>query len=62
VGRVERIGKLPIKWQLAAQYMVVRPDEFGQKWNFQLTLTPVLPKLVRGNLADPSSLSFGMGR
>lgn len=61
VGKVQKFGKLPIKIQLAVQYMVVRPDEFGQKWNFQLMFVPVLPKLIKGNLADPSSLHFGMG-
>jgi hypothetical protein len=61
VGKVQKFGMLPIKIQLAVQYMVVRPDEFGQKWNFQLSFVPVLPKLIKGNLADPSSLHFGMG-
>ena len=61
VGKVQKFGKLPIKIQLAVQYMVARPDTFGQKWNFQLSFTPVLPKLIKGNLADPSSLHFGMG-
>jgi len=60
VGKVQKFGKLPIKIQLAVQYMVVRPDEFGQKWNFQLSFVPVLPKLIKGNLADPSSLGFGL--
>ncbi|MEX2206004.1 MAG: hypothetical protein WEF50_07215 [Myxococcota bacterium] len=61
VGKVQKFGKLQIKIQLAVQYMVARPDEFGQKWNFQLMFVPVLPKLIKGNLADPSSLHFGMG-
>jgi hypothetical protein len=60
VGKVHRFGKLPVKIQAAVQYMVVRPDVFGQKWNFQLTITPVLPKLIRGNLSEPRSLEFGL--
>jgi len=60
VGKVQKFGKLPIKIQLAAQYMVARPDELGQKWNFQLMFVPVLPKLIKGNFADPSSLHFGL--
>ncbi len=60
VGKVQKFGKLPIKIQLAAQYMVARPDQFGQKWNFQLSIVPVLPKLIKGNLADPSTLTFGL--
>jgi len=30
--------------------MVHHPDTFGQKWNIQLTVAPVLPKLIKGNL------------
>jgi hypothetical protein len=60
IGKVQKFGELPMKIQLGVQYMVARPDEFGQKWNFQLVLTPILPKLIKGNLADPSSLHFGM--
>jgi hypothetical protein len=59
-GKIVKFGKLPVKINLAVQYMVVHPDEFGQKWNFQLIVTPVIPKLIRGNLADPSSIHFGM--
>ena len=59
-GKVIKFGKLPVKINLAVQYMVARPDDFGQKWNFQLAVVPVIPKLIRGNLADPSSLHFGM--
>jgi len=25
------------------EYAVVRPDNFGQKWNFVIQLTPVIP-------------------
>lgn len=60
VGKVTRFGKLPVKIQVAAQYMVARPEEFGQKWNLQIMFVPVLPKLIRGNLTDPSSLEFGL--
>jgi len=59
-GKVVKFGKLPVKINLAVQYMVARPDDFGQKWNFQLVVVPVIPKLIRGNLADPSSIHFGM--
>jgi hypothetical protein len=60
VGKVLRLGRLPIKVQLAGQYMPVHPDVFGQKWNIQLQVVPVIPKLIRGNLAQPSSLRFGL--
>ena len=62
VGRVVKLGRLPVKLQVAAQWMPVQPDRYGQKWNLQLLVAPVLPKLVRGNLTDPSHLEFGLGR
>jgi hypothetical protein len=62
VAKVVKFGKLPVRIGLGLQWMAVQPDRFGQKWNVQLIVTPVLPKLIKGNLADPSSLSFGLGR
>jgi len=47
---VVKFGRLPVKIQLAVQYMPVHPDVFGQKWNLQFAITPVIPKLIRGNL------------
>jgi hypothetical protein len=28
-------------------YAVVHPDSFGQRWNFRLTLRPVIPGLIQ---------------
>ena len=50
VAKVFKFGKLPVRIALAGQYMVHHPDTFGQKWNIQLTVAPVLPKLIKGNL------------
>lgn len=52
VGKVVRFGRLPVKIQLAGQYMVTQPDPVGQRWNVQIQLTPVLPKLIKGTLFD----------
>jgi len=60
VAKVVKLGALPVRIALGGQYMPVHPDEFGQKWNIQLILSPVLPKLIRGNLAEPSKLEFGL--
>ena len=46
LSKVIRLGRLPVKLQLAGQYMPIRPDEFGQKVNLQITMTPVIPRLV----------------
>ena len=51
-GKVVKFGRLPVKIQLAGQYMVTQPDPVGQKWNIQIQLTPVLPKLIKGTLFE----------
>jgi hypothetical protein len=50
VAKVFKFGKLPVKIGLAGQYMVHHPDNFGQQWNIQLNVAPVIPKLIKGNL------------
>ena len=60
VAKVVKLGRLPVKLSLAGQWMPVQPDAFGQKWNLQLILTPVIPKLIEGNLTDPSHMKFGL--
>ena len=50
VSKVVKLGKLPVKLGLAVQYMPVRPRNFGQEWNFQFSVTPVIPKLIKGTL------------
>jgi hypothetical protein len=49
-GKVVKFGRLPVKIQLAGQYMVTQPEPVGQRWNIQIVLTPVLPKLIKGTL------------
>src|SRR5262245_15765355 len=49
-GKVVKFGRLPVKIALAGQYMVTQPDPVGQKWNIQIVITPVLPKLIQGTL------------
>jgi hypothetical protein len=62
VAKVVKLGKLPVRFALGVQWMAVQPDLYGQKWNFQLTIAPVLPKLIRGNLVDPGQMQFGLPR
>ena len=50
VGKVVRLGRLPVKLALAVQYMPIHPDEFGQKWNVQVKISPVIPKPFKGSL------------
>jgi len=60
ISKVVKLGPLPVKFALAGQWMPVHPTNFGQVWNLQFSATPVLPKLVKGNLLDPASLEFGL--
>jgi len=62
IAKVMKIGPVPFKVALAGQWMPVHPTNFGQVWNLQLEIVPVLPKLIKGNLLDPESLRFGLGR
>jgi hypothetical protein len=50
VAKVFKLGPLPVKIALGGQYMPIHPDIGGQKWNIQLSVTPVIPKLIKGNL------------
>ena len=61
VSKVVKLGgKLPVKLALGVQWMAVQPDRYGQQWNLQLNITPVIPKLIRGHLVDPGDMQFGM--
>jgi hypothetical protein len=50
VSKVAKFGRLPVKIGVAGQYMVVRPEPAGQKWDIHVQVTPVIPKLVKGTL------------
>src|SRR6185436_13994067 len=50
LAKVVKFGRLPVKLQLAVQYMPVHPRISGQEWNVQVSITPVLPKLIKGVL------------
>jgi len=52
IGKVVKFGNLPVKFQIAGQYMVTQPDPVGQHWNIQLNITPVIPKLIQGVLFE----------
>jgi hypothetical protein len=50
LAKVVKLGRLPVKVQLAVQYMPVHPRISGQEWNVQISITPVIPKLIKGVL------------
>jgi hypothetical protein len=41
----------PVTFQLALQYMPVRPQN-GQEWDVQVQVTPVIPQLITGTLFE----------
>ena len=57
-----KFGKLPVRFALGVQWMPIQPDLYGQKWNVQLVVAPVIPKLIKGYLSEPSQMSVGLGR
>jgi hypothetical protein len=52
IGRVVRLGPLPLKFTVAGQWMAVHPGNTGQEWNIQIQITPVIPKLIKGTLFE----------
>ena len=52
LSKVRRIGILPVRFAVQGQYVPVHPDAFGQKWNIQVVIAPVIPKLIKRNLLE----------
>jgi hypothetical protein len=50
LSKVQLFGKVPVRFAVQGQYMPVHPDAFGQKWNIQIIIAPVIPKLIKCNL------------
>ena len=50
VGKLSKIGSLPVKFDLQGQYYAVHPENYGSKWGVQLQVTPVIPSLIKGKI------------
>ena len=50
IGKLVRIGRLPVKFTAEVDYMVVHPDDFGQHWDVRFQMIPVLPALFKETL------------
>lgn len=49
VGKLFRLGKLPVNGQLGAYYNVIKPD-VGPKWQFRIQIQILLPmSILKGN-------------
>jgi hypothetical protein len=44
VGKIVRLGKLPLNLQLAAYYNVVTPKNFGADWQLRFQFQFLFPK------------------
>ncbi len=45
-------GKLPVRIGAGVHYSVLKPDNYGQRWNFRLYFVPVIPNLLKMKLKD----------
>jgi hypothetical protein len=52
LSKVQRLGILPVRFAVQGQYMPIHPNSFGQKWNIQVVIAPVIPKLIKGDLLE----------
>jgi hypothetical protein len=47
VSKTVKIGKTPVKFQLAFEYSVVHEQSFGQDWQVRLNILPVISSLIQ---------------
>jgi hypothetical protein len=47
VGKLRKLGPMPVKFDLQVQYYAVHPQVYGSKWSLQLQITPILPSLIK---------------
>lgn len=47
IGNTFPIGKTAMQVTFEPQYMVIHPDDFGQRWNFRLVFQPATRELVK---------------
>jgi hypothetical protein len=46
-GKTIRIGRLPVNIKAGVEYSVVSQDDFGQRAQFRIQITPVIPSLIK---------------
>jgi hypothetical protein len=47
VSKTLRFGRMPVKFQLSAEYSLVHQDDFGQRAQIKFAAIPVIPGLVQ---------------
>ena len=47
IGKLRKLGPVPVKFDLQGQYYPVRPEVSGPRWNIQLQVTPTVPSPIK---------------
>ena len=47
LAKTTKIGPLPVKFQLGAEYSVVNQDDYGKRWLIKLNIIPVIAPLIK---------------
>lgn len=47
VAKTTKIGAMPVKFQLGAEYFVVNQEDYGSRFQIKLNIIPVIPALVK---------------
>jgi hypothetical protein len=50
LGKLRKLGPLPVKFDMQVQYYAVHPQAYGSKWNLQFQITPIFPSLIKHKL------------
>ena len=50
IGKLVKIGPLPVKFTAEVDYMAIHPDEFGKHWGVRFQIIPVLQALFKDTL------------
>ena len=51
-GKTIRIGRLPVNIKAGVEYSVVSQDDFGQRAQFRIQITPVIQSLIEKPVFD----------
>lgn len=47
VSKTMFMGKMPVRWGIEVQKSIIQPNAFGMDWNIRLSITPVIPNLIK---------------
>jgi hypothetical protein len=50
IGKLTKLGHMPVKFDVQGQYYPVHEQTYGPKWNLQLQVTPIIPSLIKRKL------------